>query len=103
MQRISTQDWHIYNNSQNKECLANVQRMCIGDSVFISCLFISHFVIVSVFRLNAHGVNSQSSFCQWSIKIHNEKRENSIQQLLEVAHPVSSYECAVEYKQTNEA
>ena len=38
------------------------------------------FPIVSAFRHRAHGVNSQLSFCQWSIKIHSEKSENSTHQ-----------------------
>ena len=40
---------------------------------FRACLSHIYFLIVSVFRHNTHGVNSQSSFCQSSIEIHSKK------------------------------
>ena len=52
--------------------MANVQRTCNSDSVFILCPFISHFLMVSAFRHNVHDMNSQS-FLPEEHQIHSRK------------------------------
>ena len=66
--------------------------MCNGDSIFVSCLFISRFLIVSAFRHDHVCKLSIVFFASQVSKFIAKREENGAHQLPEAAHSVSSFE-----------